>query len=60
MKKYKYVIIGGGMAGDAAITGIRELDLNSSVLMISSEINPPYNRPPLSKGLWKGKPLDSI
>ncbi|MDP2965870.1 MAG: FAD/NAD(P)-binding oxidoreductase [Pelolinea sp.] len=60
MKKYKYVIVGGGMTGDASITGIRELDLNGSVLLISAEPNPPYNRPPLSKGLWKGKPLDSI
>ena len=60
MKKYKYVIIGGGMTGDSAITGIRELDLNGSILLISAEPNQPYNRPPLTKGLWKGKALDSI
>ena len=60
MKKYQYVIVGGGMAGDAAIAGIRELDLNGSILLISAESNPPYNRPPLTKGLWKGKALDSI
>lgn len=60
MKKYKYVIIGGGMAGDSAIAGIRELDEQGSILLISAEPNPPYNRPPLSKGLWKGKPLESI
>ena len=60
MKKYQYVIIGGGMTGDAAIAGIRELDLNGSILLISAESNPPYNRPPLTKGLWKGKALDSI
>jgi NADPH-dependent 2,4-dienoyl-CoA reductase/sulfur reductase-like enzyme len=28
--------------------------------MIGSEQHPPYNRPPLSKALWKGKPLDRI
>ena len=60
MKKYKYVIIGGGMTGDSAIAGIRELDEQGSILLISAEPNPPYNRPPLSKGLWKGKPLESI
>jgi len=60
LKKYQYVIIGGGMTGDAAIAGIRELDLNGSILLISAESNPPYNRPPLTKGLWKGKALDSI
>ena len=60
MKKYQYAIVGGGMAGDAAIAGIRELDLNGSILLISAESNPPYNRPPLTKDLWKGKALDSI
>lgn len=60
MNKYQYVIVGGGMTGDAAIAGIRELDLNGSILLISAESNPPYNRPPLTKGLWKGKALDSI
>ena len=60
MKKYNYVIIGGGMTGDSAITGIRELDEKGSILLISAEPNPPYDRPPLSKGLWKGKPIDSI
>lgn len=60
MKKYKYVIIGGGMAGDSAVAGIREIDEKGSILLISAESNPPYNRPPLSKGLWKGKPLESI
>ena len=60
MKKYKYVIIGGGMTGDSAIAGIRELDEKGSILLISAESNPPYDRPPLSKGLWKGKPLESI
>lgn len=24
------------------------------------EADPPYDRPPLTKGLWKGKPLESI
>src|SRR4030066_894066 len=60
MNKYKYIIIGGGMTGDAAIEGIRELDKDGSVLLICAESHPPYNRPPLSKALWKGKSLDII
>ena len=60
MPSYKYLIIGGGMTADAAITGIREVDSNGSIGLISAEAHPPYNRPPLSKGLWKGKPLESI
>ncbi len=60
MNSYKYLIVGSGMTADAAVRGIRTLDTNGSIGMIGEEINPPYNRPPLSKGLWKGKPIDSI
>src|SRR5512147_2699134 len=60
MKQYKYLIIGGGLAGDAAIRGIRELDEQGSIGMFSMELNPPYTRPNLSKGLWKGRPLEKI
>lgn len=60
MDKYQYIIIGGGMAADAAVDGIREIDKENEILLISSDSVPPYNRPPLSKGLWKGKDLNSI
>ncbi len=60
MAEYKYLIIGGGMTGDAAIQGIRELDPDGTIGLIGAEHDPPYNRPPLTKGLWKGKPFDSI
>jgi len=60
MNSYQYLIIGGGMTADAAVAGIREIDPKGSIGLISMETDPPYNRPPLSKGLWKGKPLDSI
>ncbi len=60
MKYYKYLIVGGGMTAAAAVTGIREVDEEGSIGLISEEEYPPYNRPPLSKGLWKGKPLEKI
>lgn len=60
MPQYKYLIIGGGMTADAAVNGIREADPNGSIGLIGAEPNPPYNRPPLSKGLWKGESPDSI
>jgi NAD(P)H-nitrite reductase large subunit len=60
MNSYKYLIIGTGMTADAAVRGIRELDATGSIGLIGVETDPPYNRPPLSKGLWKGKSLDSI
>lgn len=60
MEKYPYVIVGGGMAADAAAGGIREIDSEGEILLISSENQPPYNRPPLSKALWKGMDIESI
>jgi NADPH-dependent 2,4-dienoyl-CoA reductase/sulfur reductase-like enzyme len=60
MLHFNYLIIGGGMTADAATQGIRELDPDGSIGLISAEPDPPYNRPPLTKGLWKGKPFESI
>lgn len=60
MKNYQYVIVGGGMTADAAVHGIRERDKNGNIAVLSDEKHPPYDRPPLSKKLWTGKPLDSI
>ncbi len=60
MANYKYLIIGAGMTGDAAVRGIREMDRDGTIGMIGNDPNPPYNRPPLTKALWKGKPLESI
>jgi NADPH-dependent 2,4-dienoyl-CoA reductase/sulfur reductase-like enzyme len=57
---FRYLIVGGGMTADAAVKGIRETDGTGSIGIISDENNPPYNRPPLSKGLWKGDPIDGI
>src|SRR5437867_12250841 len=54
MTAYKYLIIGGGMTADAAARTIRESDPSGSLGIISADPHPPYNRPPLSKGLWKG------
>lgn len=60
MHEYRYLIVGGGMAADAAAKGIRSRDSEASIGLIGKESDPPYDRPPLTKGLWKGKNLDSI
>ncbi len=60
MPNYKYLIVGAGMTGDAAVQGIRQADPNGSIGMLGAEPHPPYNRPPLTKGLWKGHRLESI
>ncbi|MEP7127305.1 MAG: FAD-dependent oxidoreductase, partial [Chitinophagales bacterium] len=60
MQHFNYIIIGGGMTADAAAKGIRERDAHGTIAIISKEDHPPYNRPPLSKGLWKEDQEDSI
>ncbi len=60
MTHYRYLIIGGGMTADAAVRGIRELDPKGALGIIGAESDPPYARPPLSKALWKGEPLESV
>ncbi|MBK9731064.1 MAG: NAD(P)/FAD-dependent oxidoreductase [Chitinophagaceae bacterium] len=60
MQHFNYIIIGGGMTADAAAKGIRERDAHGTIAIISKEDHPPYNRPPLTKGLWKGDHEDSI
>lgn len=47
-----YVIVGGGTAAFSAAKTIKEFDANSTVLLLSNEVNLPYERPPLSKELW--------
>jgi 3-phenylpropionate/trans-cinnamate dioxygenase ferredoxin reductase component len=57
---YTYLIVGGGMTADAAAHGIRETDPRGSIALVGAEPHPPYNRPPLSKALWKGDPEESV
>jgi len=60
MKHYPYLIVGGGMTADAAARAIRAADPSGAIGLISAEPHPPYNRPPLSKGLWKGDAESAI
>jgi len=58
---YDYLIIGAGMTADAAAKAIRKADAEASIGMVGDERQAPYERPPLTKALWKGdKPVDSI
>ena len=57
MEQRKYLIIGGGLAADAAIRGIREVDNWGSILVLSDENDPPYDRPPFRKRFGRGPQL---
>ena len=52
-KSYKYVLIGGGMGSGFATLGIREHDKEGSILIVSREQFVPYERPALTKKLWR-------
>ena len=43
------------MTADAAVKALRRADPDGRTLLVSLEPQPPYKRPPLSKGLWKGE-----
>jgi 3-phenylpropionate/trans-cinnamate dioxygenase ferredoxin reductase subunit len=55
MKPYKYVIIGGGLAGGRAGDGIRKVDTEGTIALVTGERHMPYERPPLSKGYLTGR-----
>ncbi|MBS3784470.1 MAG: FAD-dependent oxidoreductase [Anaerolineae bacterium] len=55
MESYKYVIIGGGLAGGKAVDGIRQFDEEGTVALVTQEAHRPYERPPLSKEYLRGE-----
>lgn len=59
-EQFDYLIIGGGMTGASAVTGIKDVDPSGSIGLISAERHAPYDRPPLTKGLWKDASIDEI
>lgn len=60
MKNYRYLVVGGGMSGHAAAAAIRELDPSGPLAMLGADPERPYARPPLSKGMWFGRPEEKI
>src|SRR5207244_4982647 len=50
----------GIVTADTAARAINDADLTGTVYLISTDPHPPYARPPLSKGLWKGDPEAGI
>ena len=47
--KYKFVIVGGGIAGGKAVEGVRQVDEQGDIVLVTQEPHRPYQRPPLSK-----------
>lgn len=47
----RYLIVGGGLAAARAVEGIREVDAEGPITVVTAEPRLPYERPPLSKGV---------
>src|SRR5579875_526234 len=55
MAAVDYLLIGGGLAALHAAKQIRRVDQEGTILLVSDEPLPPYDRPPLSKEFLLGK-----
>ena len=53
-RKVDHLLIGGGLAGANCARWLREEGADGSILLVGRELDPPYNRPPLSKGYLQG------
>lgn len=61
MEHYDVVIVGSGHGGAQAAIALRQAGHEDTILMVSRDRNPPYERPPLSKEYLAGdKPFDKI
>lgn len=55
MRDVKYLLIGGGLASFHAAKQIRKADPEGSILLVTDEPVPPYDRPPLTKEFLRGE-----
>ena len=51
----RIVIVGGGLAAARVARAFRDAGGEGSVTILSADTDPPYNRPPLSKGFLRGE-----
>ena len=49
------MIIGGGRAAASLVDAYREAGGDALITILSADAHPPYNRPPLSKGVLRGE-----
>jgi 3-phenylpropionate/trans-cinnamate dioxygenase ferredoxin reductase subunit len=49
------LLIGGGIASATVARTLREEGFTGSVLLVGRELDPPYHRPPVTKGYLQGK-----
>jgi 3-phenylpropionate/trans-cinnamate dioxygenase ferredoxin reductase subunit len=54
-RKVDHLLIGGGLAAANCARWLREEGGEGTILLVGREADPPYNRPPLTKGYLQGK-----
>jgi 3-phenylpropionate/trans-cinnamate dioxygenase ferredoxin reductase subunit len=52
---YDILLIGGGIASANAAAELRERGFEGSILLATRELDPPYHRPPITKGYLQGR-----
>ena len=59
--KFDVVIVGSGHAGAQAALALRQNKFAGTIALVGDELDPPYERPPLSKDYLAGeKPFERI
>ncbi|MGH3991588.1 MAG: NAD(P)/FAD-dependent oxidoreductase, partial [Pseudonocardiaceae bacterium] len=54
-REVDHLLIGGGRAAASCAETLRQEGADGSILLVGRESDPPYDRPPLSKGYLQGK-----
>src|SRR5690242_15632472 len=49
-----HLLIGGGVASASCAQALREGGATGSILLVGRELDPPYHRPPITKGYLGG------
>jgi 3-phenylpropionate/trans-cinnamate dioxygenase ferredoxin reductase subunit len=54
-RRVEHLLIGAGIAGATAAETLRAEGAGGSILLVGRELDPPYHRPPISKGYLQGR-----
>jgi 3-phenylpropionate/trans-cinnamate dioxygenase ferredoxin reductase subunit len=54
-RQVDFLLVGGGVASAAAAEALREQGADGAILLVGREADPPYHRPPASKGYLVGR-----
>jgi 3-phenylpropionate/trans-cinnamate dioxygenase ferredoxin reductase subunit len=54
-RRVEHLLIGGGIASATAARTLRDEGADGSILVVGRELDPPYHRPPVSKGYLQGR-----